>query len=108
MAAHSTRPVNTHLFGLKSKLLFGSLLAAWATALVLLTAFGLPIWTGHDHAGPEIAVSNMPDKPSWLTDTDGANEPYHLYSSAVNRQNYDAKTTNSQRSFARPICCHKS
>jgi hypothetical protein len=108
MATHSSRPVNTHSLGLKSKLLFGSLLAAWATALVLLTAVSPPTWTGHDPAGPDIGVSSTPDKPSWVADTDGANEPYHLYHSAVNRQNCDAKTTNSQWSFVRPICCHKS
>jgi hypothetical protein len=77
-----------------------------AMAPVLLTPFGSPIWTGLGHARPEIAVSSMPDKPSWVADTDGPNEPYHVYHSAVNRQNYDAKTTDSQWSFARPICCH--
>jgi hypothetical protein len=79
-----------------------------AMAPVLLTPFGSPIWTWLGHAWPDIAMSSMLDKPSWVANMADRNEPYHRYHSAVNRQNYDAKTTNGQWSFAHPICCHNS
>jgi hypothetical protein len=63
-------------------------LAAWATALVLLTAVSPPTWTGDGPAGTDIAVSSNPDKPSWVANMADGNDPYYLDHSVVNRHKF--------------------